>query len=314
MIDFSCPRCGAGPYHAEESHLGKKIRCTRSGCEETITIGWQDGRYTTTGQQIKPKNQGQSKGVSIGGIRNSRLVFVGPKWSRGAVFASMALLLAGILFAWYYFAAPGNNPKSVLDMPTRQVSQPLTEGQVDASNQEKSLTTGYLRNESIAPQNTKPLPRRKVNARTPNVQEIPLPANSLPTGTRLIADQATSGSGELESINGTQFDACVIVLNNETMKRVRKVYVKSQDSFMMGKLNPGNYKVIFATCIDWDNQGERFNRESSYFEFGKVLYFREDGNSYEKHTITLNPVSDGNVRARKISEAEFHALAGKVNP
>ena len=243
MIDFSCPRCGAGPYHAEESHLGKKIRCTRSGCEETITIGWQDGRYTTTGQQIKPKNQGESKGVSIGGIRNSRLVFVGPEVESWRGLCQYGVVTCRDFVRMVLLCRTGEQSEIGRDMPTRQVSQPLTEGQVDASNQEKSLTTGYLRNESIAPQNTKPLPRRKVNARAPNVQEIPLPANSLPTGTRLIADQATSGSGELESINGTQFDACVIVLNNETMKRVRKVYVKSQDSFMMGKLNPGNIKL-----------------------------------------------------------------------
>jgi hypothetical protein len=59
-----------------------------------------------------------------------------------------------------------------------------------------------------------------------------------------------------------------------------------------------------------DNAGERFNRNASYFEFGKLLSFKEEG-GYEQHTITLNPVANGNVRRRSISEAEFHALIGK---
>jgi hypothetical protein len=109
------------------------------------------------------------------------------------------------------------------------------------------------------------------------------------------------------AINGTGLDACVIVLDSSTQKRVRKVYIKSQDSFTLGHLNPGNYSVLFATGIDWDNAGEHFNRNASYFEFGKVLSFKEEG-GYEQHTITLNPVANGNVRRRSISEAEFHAL------
>jgi hypothetical protein len=100
----------------------------------------------------------------------------------------------------------------------------------------------------------------------------------------------------------------IFVVDSNTQERVRKVYIKSQDSFTLGHLSPGNYNVLFATGIDWDNTGEHFNRNASYFEFGKVLSFEEEGRSYEQHTITLNPVANGNVHARSISEAEFHAL------
>jgi hypothetical protein len=143
-----------------------------------------------------------------------------------------------------------------------------------------------------------------------DAQETPLPAVSLPTGTRIIADQATAGRGELEAINGTGFDACVIVLDVNTHERVRKVYIRSQDSFTLDHLNPGNYQILFATGTDWDNTGEHFNRDASYFEFEKVLSFREEDRSYEKHTITLHSVPNGNVHARSISESEFHALTG----
>jgi hypothetical protein len=142
-----------------------------------------------------------------------------------------------------------------------------------------------------------------------------LPANSLPTGTRIIPDEANSGSGELEAVNDTPHDACVIVIDVDTHARVRKVFIKAQDSYSLDHLAQGNYKVLFATGVDWDNVGERFNRSASYFEFGKLLSFQERSDSqylhYERHSITLNAVPEGNVRPKPISEAEFHALSGK---
>jgi hypothetical protein len=79
----------------------------------------------------------------------------------------------------------------------------------------------------------------------------------------------------------------------------------------MDHLSPGDYEIVFATGKDWDNQAERFNREASYFEFGRTLTFEQDASTYERHTITLNAVRDGNVPQRRISEAEFHTLSGK---
>jgi hypothetical protein len=194
--------------------------------------------------------------------------------------------------------------------PAKSVQIPSGD-QANQNNKATSISTGILWPETVKALNSKTIPRQVLKTHPADTQEMPLPANSLPTGTRIIADQATAGRGELEAINGTGFDACVIVLDLDTHERLRKVYIKSQDSFTLDHLNPGNYKVLFASGIDWDNTGEHFNRDASYFEFGKVLLFREEDRSYEKHTITLHTVPNGNVHARSISEAEFHALTGK---
>jgi hypothetical protein len=183
--------------------------------------------------------------------------------------------------------------------------------QANQSNTASPISTGVLSPETENASSPKPISKHMPKAHPVDTYEASLPANSLPTGTRIIADQAVAGKGELEAINGTGFDACVIVLDFDTRERIRKIYIRSQDSFTLVHLTPGNYKVLFATGIDWDNSGEHFNRDASYFEFGKVLSFREEDRSHEKHTITLNPVANGNVHARSISEAEFHALTGK---
>jgi hypothetical protein len=109
------------------------------------------------------------------------------------------------------------------------------------------------------------------------------PARPLPTGTRIIPDQATSGDGELKAVNGTFLDACIMLVDASSHTRVREVSVQANGSFLLEHLAPGNYQMVFATGEDWDWRSERFNRDASYFEFGKILSFREDQNSYERH-------------------------------
>jgi hypothetical protein len=355
MLDFSCPICGK-QYHADDEHIGKSIRCNAPGCEEIITIAWQDGRYTTSNQQIKTVNQRPSKW--IGEIRKNGVVLWKSKTNRGVVVAVVAVLLGGIVLVGYKYsvhrdsyklksdepvtlspdevsggsAAPARtsvqtssgNQTTTYDMSTAvgMDDKPINQNNAASSSNPKSISP-----QSITPPKwlkseddgtiyypAKPISKQAPKADAGGVQESPHPANFLPTGTKCsssIAVQANSGSGELKAINGTAFDACVIVLDSSTQERVRMVYVKSQDSFTLDHLSPGNYNVLFATGTDWDNTGEHFNRNASYFEFGKVLSFEEEGRSYERHTITLNPVANGNVHARSITEAEFHTLIAK---
>jgi hypothetical protein len=142
------------------------------------------------------------------------------------------------------------------------------------------------------------------------------PIRSLPTGTRLIEDQATTGHGELEIINGTRYDASLVVMDASTRLQVRKVYIKAQDSLTLGRLGGGDYSVFFQTGEDWDNSTEDFNRHASYYEFGKNLAFKETSDSeaihYEHHSITLHPVPSGNVHSTSLSKSQFHALVGRM--
>lgn len=140
-------------------------------------------------------------------------------------------------------------------------------------------------------------------------------ANSLPTGTRLIKDQNTEGHGELEAINGTNHDACLIVVDAYSHLRVRKVYIRAQDTLTLDRLDRGRYTILFATGADWNDRAEEFNREASYFEFGKSLDFEETRDSsgvhYGHHSITLHTVPAGNTHAKSLTKEQFHRLTGK---
>jgi hypothetical protein len=328
MLDFSCPVCGK-QYHADDEHIGKSIRCNAPECEEIITIAWQDGRYTTSNQQIKTVSRRRPKWIDE--IRKNGVVLCKSKPNRGVVVAVVAVLLMGIGLAGYKYSVHRDSSKLKSEEPVTLSPDEVAgssaapaRASVQTSSGDQTTTFDMStavglddkpinQNNSASLSNPEPISTRVPKPQTAVTHEI-LPINSLPTGTKCstsIAVQTNSGRGELEAINGTGFDACVIVLDSNTHERVRMVYVKSQDSFTLGHLNPGNYSVLFATGIDWDNTGEYFNRNASYFEFGKVLSFEEEGRSYEQHTITLNPVANGNVHARSISEAEFHALTAK---
>jgi hypothetical protein len=147
------------------------------------------------------------------------------------------------------------------------------------------------------------------------------PARSLPTGTNCgeatsgqadtIPDGENSSEGELKAVNGTPWDACVVVVDPSSQKRAREVFVKAEESFSMEHLDPGIYDVVFALGKDWDERFMHFNRDATYFEVGKILSFTQDERSSVRHTLTLHTVLDGNVTRKPISEAEFHALSGK---
>jgi hypothetical protein len=142
------------------------------------------------------------------------------------------------------------------------------------------------------------------------------PIRSLKTGTRLMEDHATTGHGELEIVNGTRYDASLVVIDASTQLQVRKVYIKAQDALTLGRLSSGEYSVFFQTGEDWDNSTEDFNRHASYYEFGKNLAFEETSDSeaihYERHSITLHPVPSGNVHSTSLSKSQFHALVGRM--
>jgi hypothetical protein len=298
---------------ADESQIGKKVRCVKPGCEEIITIAWPDGRYTTSNQQIQTKGGQRSKRAFIEPLRNLVVAFDRPKWKHSFIFAVIFLLLVGIWFAWRNLGAVNEASK-----PSSDNAVNLAPGDVEvtsAANEPVQQSTQLSSdNQAVAPPVTyyaTPTTNRVMKAQTSSIQERHVPAYSVPTGTRLIEDQATSGKGLLKAINGTNLDSFVIVMDSTTQERMRVISVKAQDSFTFEHVSPGNYNVFFTTGLDWDKSRERFNRQASYFEFGKILSFEEDNHSYERHTITLNPVVDGNVRARPISETDFHSLTGK---
>jgi hypothetical protein len=334
MMDFSCPRCGA-IYHAEEFHTGKRIRCGR--CDEIISIPSPDGSYKSSSHPLQTKNKWGSAAVSI----FERWQHLGTgrifSWKRVFSLAGLAIICIGILMIEY---SPGvrdqerNKSQSSSEINTNRNS--VSAGASRPEDTENAQANYSADDVEVVPDASKRTlgispPRKSYSNPTEDIlptsedarrSKIPvttLPAKSLPTGSVCqLEDQDTSGLGELKATNGTQYDACVIVVDADARDRVRRVrdrYIKAGDSYILDRLEQGNYRVLFATGVGWDEGTEQFSRNASYFDFGKILSFNEyresDQVHYGRHSITLNPVPNGNVRSKPLSATEFHALIGK---
>lgn len=187
MVDFSCPVCKA-KYHADESQIGKRVKCTKPGCEEIITVAWQDGRYTSSNQQIQTKSEQRSKSVFVEPLRNRRVVFARPKWKRGIIFAVIVVLLVGIGFAWRDSGAD------------KEASKPSSDNLINLSSGNVEVTSAATEpvaqssqlspdNQAIEPPKTyyhAPSADRVLRAQAPAAQETPSPQIPFPPGLDLL--------------------------------------------------------------------------------------------------------------------------------
>ena len=319
MLEISCARCGRKLIAGEEQ-LGKQLRC--SGCGNSVLImlnGWH-------GPSRESRSLPAIKKRSWIGSFSRNLVRIMPRafnLRRGATVCLAVAILLGMYFAGRsqfrsnLAAGEARNQKSTLSTSSASSTasnqqRPQSGESIDQYPEESKDDASLLASDHAALEN--PLPLRP-STKPPKQAKLG-PANSLPTGTRLIEDQNTEGHGELEAINGTNQDACLIVVDAYSHLRVRKVYIRAQDTLTLDRLDRGQYTIFFATGVDWNDRAEEFNREASYSKFGKSLDFEETRDSrgvhFDHHSITLHTVVAGNVHAKSLTKEQFHRLTGKT--
>lgn len=152
----------------------------------------------------------------------------------------------------------------------------------------------------------------------PVPSELSHPARSLRNGKSLTRSLFTQGNGELTIENDTNSDAVVNVILPSKDLLIRSVYIKANSQWTIKKLNPGSYRVIFATGTDWDNKAHDFTQNASYTEFGKSLEFMERTDDmvthFTTHRISLQPVSWGNIPKIDIDRARFQGVMSQYKP
>jgi DNA-directed RNA polymerase subunit RPC12/RpoP len=273
MLEIICKQCERR-HQAGEEHLGKYLRC--AGCGSQVLIALRS-RHLESDSALKTQggaafiNKPPGATAALDKKPHSRFAR-----RRGYLtFASfLVMLVASSIFV--YLRAGRKAAHQAYNTPPSSVSS-------------SGLPT-------LDPADVEELRPEAANYR-----------RITPTGTRFMKDLATGGYGELKAINGTAFDACLIVMDGETQTRVRMLSIRAQDAYTLLQLHGGQYVVLFATGLDWDSSEEEFTQHASYTRFGKPLWFSETSTSYDKVTITLHTVPDGNVTPIPLSAAQFHA-------
>jgi hypothetical protein len=276
MLEVTCKKCGRS-HQAGEEHLGRCLRCAGCGSNVLITRG---GRRLDSDNALKTR-------VGPAAIKT-------PSGTAAALdkkrYSSFARKRGYLTFATFFiiFIASG------IFVYRMRVGR-------NAAN------AAYETNPSAVPSSGPP------TLDPSEVEEVPSAAANyrriMPTGTKFIKDLATGGYGELKAINGTTLDACLVVMDANTQTRVRMLSIRAKDTYTLLQLHSGQYVVLFATGLDWDRSEEEFTQRGSYYRFGKPLWFSETSTSYDKMTITLHTVPDGNVTRIPLSAGEFHALS-----
>lgn len=113
--------------------------------------------------------------------------------------------------------------------------------------------------------------------------------------------------------NGTGYDAAVRLVGLATGNTLRFFYVRTGESYSVGKLEPGSYWLRFATGNDWFSGCKEFLEDATYSEFEKPLVFKVGADQDQDEIrvwatnaeVTLNPVLFGNAKIRLIDRKRF---------
>jgi hypothetical protein len=268
MLQISCARCGR-IFSADVEHIGKSLRC--SGCGDAVPIV---GSERQQGTAPTVRANGIPPAIPIRRQRTKPPAYrLGRFLRRKMLLVSLACTLAFALSLTGYLVWHGNQSQNA------GIGHPAME----------------------PPPNPPPVedPPSSPNSEPPTVTSKP-PQISPPTGTNLIPEAAQSGKGELVAVDGSNFDAVLVVVRTNTHRPVREVAIRSQETATLRHLSQGRYSIYFCN--------------SGCFEFGKDVWYSEtqteDGTQYSQYTITLTPVPNGNVNSKPISKEEFEMATG----
>ncbi|MBE9137729.1 hypothetical protein IQ254_11085 [Nodosilinea sp. LEGE 07088] len=149
---------------------------------------------------------------------------------------------------------------------------------------------------------------------TPNLDAIAPPETlrlpvSLPNGADLQSPAGNTGHSLLTIDNSNSADAVAKLVDRETGRTVRFVYVRANQKVTLEGLGVGLYDLKFALGVDWDETQQRFRRNQSLSVFSEPLEFivAFEGNQelWRTYEVTLHPVLYGTAQAEPIDESEF---------
>jgi len=116
------------------------------------------------------------------------------------------------------------------------------------------------------------------------------------------------GPGVLKVINGTSYDAVVLLVAPPTDTPRRALFVRKGETGTLKSINDGVYLLRYQLGSEWLVDG-RFNRPHKTTEFESTLDFFShesvSGTTYNSYEITLHEVPYGNERSRQIPNSRF---------
>jgi hypothetical protein len=129
----------------------------------------------------------------------------------------------------------------------------------------------------------------------------------------VFKNRLNNGKGELSVSNGRNENAVLKLIDLSRQESVFSVMIRSGSDYSISGIPDGRYKVLFALGHGWSNELNAFQDSYGYSAFKEDFIFKalleRNGAyqqwSYDKCSITLNPVIGGNAKTEKLNENEF---------
>lgn len=305
MIDIRCPWDGT-VHHADESHVGRSIRCQK--CGAILKIERQGpAPLTQSGQQsVKPVVEADWVAYSPPAAYDAKPRF-GTLLLDKIKLAGLALAAAGVILVIIW---PWMRPSSQPQTAQRTASPPSTTPMSEGLKPIQPVKIPKLK--PIREPRLPSYPRPEAAILPPSVAHvIPLScpeqyeATVIVTGERLEDDNGTLGASIFVVENGTSFDALVRLADTSSHRTLRLVFLTAGDSYTFEGIEPGIYSAMFLLGKGWVQECFDFQREAGYQEFQQPLRFDEEESYATRWTVTLQPVLGGTARTRKIDRERF---------
>jgi hypothetical protein len=315
MIDIKC-RCGE-TYHADKSHAGRSIRCPKCGTVNRI-------EHSSPVQSTHQSKTGTVPVPTAGwrpAKQGSRSTASHSRRTKASIVAGVLIGVLGIAVALERLWSDSSKKLDAASSPTlKQSASPSSSNEIQRHPVE---VTPPIPGPWRQTGNLSPAPSHTVEFATPPTTNGPAQQYLSPicardqqierprTGTRITPDLETSGVSKLMIKNGTQRDAAVRLVDEESGRAVRFVYIEAGDDYTLGNIVVGTYVLRFASGYDWVVACTDFIREPDYSEFESALTFevvtpRNGQDGYiTRYEVTLNQVPLGNAKKRTINREHF---------
>lgn len=282
MITMRC-NCGE-TYYAENAHAGHSICCRKCGKILQVKAHLLD----TPSKGKKPAYRQTYPSKASGSSHTKfpkRKLFYGFIIAAALITTSLSAILAEL---------STHTPSSVT--VSQPDSQPI---HIDNDNLEKVLEQIY-------------------DQHTGEDQNLENPDSIVPSCSQVLVDRPTSsaelggnyrgGLGEINIINGTDYDAVAVLVRNSDNLPKRAIYIRSNEKGLITQIPKGTYRIQFQLGEDFQID-RKFCEVASTSEFEHPFTLEElewsDRTEYSIIKISLHPVFGGSARVHAIPESSF---------
>ena len=295
MIEVRCS-CGE-VYHAEDSHLGKSLRCWKCGTILNVERPRPLVPAPPSSPPViypPPSPVDYSPAKARSGIRRAAQR-LRERWQGFDLDRRVVALLAVLVVVVVTLAIVSwmGNPDTDSPRGNRgQSAVPLVKA---------------------SPSSSQGIPSAPVQIQIPAAP--PCAEGRQPqrpyTGARIKPDEGTSGFCGLKISNGTDGDAAIRLLWSGTGRTARFAYIRSGETYAFTTLEPGSYELRWDTGHEWISECLMFLQDNSYSTFGRPLKFSIESNAEAQtmgcdgHKLTLYAVPGGNIDKVRISREKF---------